>query len=75
MFTKTEKKLYEKEIKSLQKKNKELLARCELAEQYQNEYKELVEKLKKMEIQYQKNIKKSDHILKEYQKYIGKLQN
>lgn len=70
MLTSTERRLYEKEIKFLQKKNKELLARCKIAEQYQNEYEELSEELKKMKTQYQKNIKKSDRILKEYQKYI-----
>lgn len=73
MFTNTERKLYEKEIKSLQKKNKELLARCKIAEQHQNEYKELTEKLKDMESQYKKNMKKSEQLLNEYQKYIGKL--
>lgn len=73
MFTNTERKLYEKEIKSLQKKNKELLARCEIAEQYQNEYKELTEKLKDMELQYQKNMKKSEQLLNEYQKFIEEL--
>lgn len=74
MFTNTEKKLYEKEIQFLQKQSKELLARCKVAEQYQHQYKELVEKLKKIEVQYQKNMKKSEQLLNEYQKYVSKLQ-
>lgn len=73
MFTNTERRLYEKEIKLLQKQNKELLTRCKMAEQYQNEYKELTKKLKNMELQYQKNMKKSEQLLNEYQKFIEEL--
>ena len=54
MFRKTEIsiELYEKEIKKLRDENRKLLARCESAEKYMNEYKELNKKSKKLIQEY-----------------------
>ena len=54
MFGKTEKELYEKEINELKRQNKKLMARCEIAEKYQDEYKSVSEQLKKIKKQHEK---------------------
>ena len=73
MFGKTEKELYEKEINELKRQNKKLMARCEIAEKYQNEYKAVSEQLKKIKKQYERSLNKSENLIREYEKYINNL--
>ena len=70
MFKSTERKLYEKEIESLKQQNKDLLARCERAEKYMNEYKELNKQMQLTISKYDtlyKQLKKTEKCLNEYQ--------
>ena len=69
MFRKTEIsiELYEKEIKKLRDENRKLLARCESAEKYMNEYKELNNKSKKLIQEYGQAKANIEALEKEYE--------
>ena len=73
MFGKTEKELYEKEINELKRQKNKLMARCENAEKYQDEYKSVSEQLKKIKKQYERRLNKSENLIREYEKYINNL--
>ncbi|MBO4996494.1 MAG: hypothetical protein J6D02_00665 [Lachnospira sp.] len=70
MFRNTQRKLYEKEIEALKQQNKNLLARCERAEKYMNEYKKLNKQMQLTIHKYDtlyKQLKKTEQSLNEYQ--------
>lgn len=73
MFRKTEIsiKLYEKEIKKLRDENRKLLARCESAEKYMNEYKELNKKSKKLIQEYGQAKANIEALEKEYEDLLN----
>ena len=73
MFRKTEIsiELYEKEIKKLRDENRKLLARCESAEKYMNEYKELNKKSKKLIQEYGQAKANIEALEKEYEDLLN----
>lgn len=61
---KTDRYLYEKEIKSLKKQNARILVRCEHAEKYSNEYKKLCEENRMLAQKYRDGIQKLKNLEK-----------
>ena len=65
--------LLEKEIKQLKKQNKNLLIRCEQAEKYQNEYKNLCAEMKEHKKKYKKETEKLKNIEVQYEEALREI--
>lgn len=65
--------LYEKEITLLRKENARLIMRCERAEKYQKESKQINEELKKLKAEYKDKIKKLRNLEKSLQDFRDSL--
>ena len=71
--SKTEQKLYEKEVKRLRRDNENLRRQLELADRYREEYKELCEETKNMHEKYKEQMESVTKIEKEYTEYLEEL--
>ena len=70
---KIQKELYEKEIKELRKENTKLLARCEHAEKYMNEYQELNKQSKELINKYSNQLNTLKSMENEYKELLDDL--
>lgn len=68
-------KLYQKEIKRLQAKNRKLQEELDFFKSYYEDYKTLSEKMKESSRRYEKTITELDEIKAEYKAWLDKCKN
>ena len=72
-LTKTEKELYEKEIKKLKTRCGDMEIKLKHAEKYRNEYKELCADLKEKKKKYEKLIDAQEKLFNEYNVFLDRI--
>lgn len=72
-LTKTEKELYEKEIKKLKTRCGDMEIKLKNAEKYREEYKELCIQMKEKKKKYKELVKMQEKLFNEYNAYLDKI--